>query len=86
MIPTLRKNQVVIMDNAAIHKNAEVKKLIESAGCHLLYLPPYSPHLNPIEKYWAVMKKHIKKIRHHYQDITMAIETTLLTKKKWFYS
>ena len=62
LIPSLSKNQVVIMDNAAIHRNSRVKELIEESGCILLYLPSYSPDLNPIENYWAVMKKQIRKI------------------------
>ena len=48
------------MDNAAIHKSPKVRELIEKAGCNLIYLPPYSPDLNPIEKYWANMKEWIK--------------------------
>jgi transposase len=45
------------MDNAAFHKGSEMKKAIESAGHTLLYLPPYSPDMNPIEKKWAQAKK-----------------------------
>ena len=86
LIPSLLKGQVVVMDNASIHKSEQVKEKIEAANCTLLYLPPYSPDLNPIENYWAVMKKHIRKIRHQCSDITEAIETTLKIEKKWFYS
>ncbi|MDQ6961348.1 MAG: transposase [Mariprofundaceae bacterium] len=57
LLPTLSKGQVVIMDNASIHKNIKVKEMLEDAGCILLYLPPCSPDFNPIENYWAVMKK-----------------------------
>ena len=86
LIPSLSKNQVVIMDNAAIHRNIRVKELIEESGCTLLYLPPYSPDLNPIENYWAVMKKQIRKIQHKHDDIGTAIDITLQNLKKWFYS
>jgi len=86
LVPSLSKGQVVVMDNASIHKNIRVKEIIEAANCYLLYLPPYSPDLNPIENYWAVMKKYIRKIRHKYDDIIAAIDATLRVKYKWFYS
>jgi len=60
LVPSLTKGQIVIMDNASIHKSQKVRNLIEAAGCRLIYLPPYSPDLNPIETFWANMKKWIK--------------------------
>jgi len=57
LIPELRPGQVLILDNASFHKSLETKRLIEESGCHLLFLPPYSPDLNPIEKCWANLKK-----------------------------
>ena len=56
LIPKLPANSVVIMDNASFHKGMLMKKAIEDAGHTLLYLPPYSPDLNPIEKKWAQAK------------------------------
>lgn len=79
-----RRHGVVIMDNCSIHKSPKVKKLIESAGCKLIYLPPYSPDLNPIENYWAVMKNNIKKIRENFDDIVQAIDQTLTNNKRSF--
>lgn len=61
LVPTLKTGQVVVMDNASLHKSLCVRHLIEEAGCRLMYLPPYSPDLNPIETFWANMKKWIKK-------------------------
>ena len=55
----LKPGQVVIMDNASFHKSQKTKNLIESVGCKLIFLPPYSPDLNPIEKFWANMKQSI---------------------------
>lgn len=60
LIKELEPGQVVIMDNAAFHKSPIIRELIESVGCELIYLPPYSPDLNPIEKFWANMKGWIK--------------------------
>ena len=56
LIPKLPINSVVIMDNASFHKGVVMQKAIEDAGHTLLYLPPYSPDLNPIEKKWAQAK------------------------------
>lgn len=60
LIKELEPGQTVIMDNASFHKSPKIKELIESVKCTLLYLPPYSPDLNPIEKFWANMKRWIK--------------------------
>lgn len=60
LIKELIPGQVVILDNAAFHKSQRTKELIESVGCRIIFLPPYSPDLNPIEKFWANMKKWIK--------------------------
>ena len=56
LIPKLPEGSVVVMDNATFHKGADMVKALESAGHTLLYLPPYSPDLNPIEHKWAQMK------------------------------
>jgi putative transposase len=72
------------MDNASIHKSLKIRKLIESAGCFLIYLPPYSPDFNPIENYWAVMKNHIKKIRNDFDNIVDAIDETLKNPYRYF--
>ena len=56
LIPKLPLQSIVIMDNASFHKGHLMKKAIEDAGHTLLYLPPYSPDLNPIEKKWAQAK------------------------------
>jgi transposase len=60
LIKELKSGQVVVMDNAAFHKSGKTKELIESVGCKLIFLPPYSPDLNPIEKFWVNMKRWIK--------------------------
>jgi len=60
LIKELKFGQVVIWDNATFHKSKKTKELIESVGCRVIFLPPYSPDLNPIEKFWANMKRWIK--------------------------
>ena len=61
LIPKLPNNSVLVMDNATFHKGAEMKKHIEKAGHILIYLPPYSPDLNPIEHKWAEKKAKRRK-------------------------
>src|SRR5215212_3004498 len=54
--PTLRRGRVVVMDSLSAHKGERVRELIEQRGCELLYLPSYSPDLNPIEEAFGKMK------------------------------
>jgi transposase len=61
LAPSLRPEQVVVMDNLSSHKGGRVKELIEERGCELLYLPPYSPDLNPIEEAFAKLKALLRK-------------------------
>lgn len=60
LIKELKYGQYVVMDNASFHKSQKTKDLIESVGCRVIFLPPYSPDLNPIEKFWANMKRWIR--------------------------
>jgi transposase len=61
LVPTLKPGDVVVMDNLASHKRSEVGALIANAGARLLYLPPYSPDLNPIENAFAKLKALLRK-------------------------
>lgn len=60
LCPALRPGNVVVMDNLSSHKVAGVRERIAAAGAELLYLPPYSPDLNPIEKAWAKLKQLLR--------------------------
>ena len=62
LAPTLRAGKVVVMDNLSAHKGQRVRKLIEDRGCELLYLPPYSPDLNPIEEAFSKIKQLLRAI------------------------
>lgn len=73
LIKEIEAGQVVIMDNASFHKSKKAKELIESVGCKLIFLPPYSPDLNPIEKFWANMKRWIKNNINNVDDLYNAL-------------
>jgi transposase len=78
LIKELKAGQVVVMDNINVHKTAKVKALIESVGCKILYLPTYSPDLNPIEHYWFKIKQQIRKIAGDFKDFFVAVEHGVL--------
>lgn len=61
LVPSLRRGQVVVMDNLSAHKGDRVRALVEKAGCVLLYLPPYSPDLSPIEEAFSKIKGLLRK-------------------------
>ncbi len=61
LAPSLRRGQIVVMDNLSVHKGERIKELIEERGCELLYLPPYSPDLNPIEEAFSKIKRILRK-------------------------
>jgi hypothetical protein len=61
LAPSLRPGQVVVMDNLSSHKGSWVRELIEGRGCELMYLPPYSPDLNPIEEAFAKLKALLRR-------------------------
>ena len=56
LVPRLERGQIAVMDNLSVHKSKRVECLIEDAGCTLLFLPPYSPDLNPIEEAFSKVK------------------------------
>ena len=79
LIPVLKPGQIIIMDNAAFHKSQKTKDLIENAGCRLLFLPPYSPDLNPIEKFWANLKGKIRLSILDFPSLSSAIDYAFST-------
>ena len=64
LLPHLNGNSVLIMDNMKSHHARAVRNLLDSSGVRYIYLPPYSPDLNPIEKLWSTVKSFLRNSRH----------------------
>ena len=79
LLPTLTPGDVVVMDNLSSHKRPRIKELIESAQATLLYLPPYSPDLNPIELAFSKLKQLMRTAGHRtmsdlWQDVQRMLD------------
>jgi len=68
LVPTLAAGDVVVMDNLSSHKGPRVRELVEAAGATLVYLPPYSPDLNPIEMAFSKLKQLMRSAAHRTVD------------------
>jgi transposase len=78
LLPKLWAGAIVIMDNLSVHRVEQVRQLIESVGAHLVYLPPYSPELNPIEMLWSKVKQFLRSwAARNYDDLDKAISNAL---------
>jgi len=64
---------VIILDNATFHKKSVIPDLAKTKNCRVIFLPPYSPDLNPIEKKWAWLKKRLRKILPNYDSFEHAL-------------
>jgi transposase len=61
LLPTIGAGKKIVLDNASFHRCKLVRKVVEAAGCELIYLPKYSPDLNPIEHQWHRIKQRVRK-------------------------
>jgi transposase len=92
LVPTLRQGDIVVMDNLSSHKSEPTLELIAKAGAHVLFLPAYSPDLNPIEKMWSKVKHLLRSAEaRNLEDLIKAIRDALasVTAKDaagWFTS
>jgi transposase len=78
LYPTLRPGDIVIMDNLAAHKDAQSLALISQAGAQALFLPAYSPDLNPIEMMWSKVKNLLRSLEARtLPDLVTAIRSAL---------
>lgn len=77
LAPALKPGMVVVIDNARFHKSKKVVELIEAVGCRIIFLPPYSPDLNPIEHWWTAIKMAIRKSAEGAKDFYESAVNTL---------
>lgn len=81
LCPNLKPGDYVIMDNALFHKGEDILEIAQRHDINIIYLPAYSPDLNPIEKFWANFKRNLRKIVKKYKSfqdaITFALRETL---------
>ncbi len=66
--PTLRRGDIVVMDNLSAHKVSGIEAMIAAAGAELIYLPPYSPDWSPIESCWSKIKTHLRGMKARTRD------------------
>ena len=90
LVPSLQAGQVVVMDNLSAHKGSKVRELIESRGCELIYLPPYSPDFNPIEEASAKLKALVRKAEARSRNVLieamgLALEALEVSDARGFF-
>jgi transposase len=90
LAPALTPGQVIVMDNLSSHKGSRIRELIEGRGCELLYLPPYSPDLNPIEQAFAKLKALLRKAGARTREALIeamgrALETVTASDARGFF-
>lgn len=90
LAPTLRRGDLVLLDNLAAHKSDHARATLDARGVQLIFLPPYSPDLNPIEKCWAKVKQALRATKARtWDDLVDALRDALLSVSRsdvvaWF--
>ena len=92
LVPTLRRGDIVVLDNLSSHKDKPAIALIEQAGAEVRFLPPYSPDFNPIEKMWSKVKALLRSAKARTEETLLAAigealtEVTAQNAEGWFAS
>lgn len=73
LLPCLPKNSVIVMDNAAFHRKSRLIPVTQKEGHTLIFLSPYSPELNPIENFWAWLKRRLRNILSDFSSFDLAL-------------
>ena len=90
LAPRLSARDIVVMDNLSVHKVREVRRIISARGARLMYLPPYSPDLSPIEQCWSKVKTYLRsRAARSYEALDEAItealsKITVENAQAWF--
>ncbi len=82
LLPELKPNQTLIMDNLSSHKSAKVKKILKKKEVDIIFLPPYSPEMNPIEMTWSKLKTYLRKRKAKTEDLLFKAVRAGLNKIK----
>ena len=69
LVPRLKPGDCVVMDNLSAHRDAASLQFIKDTGATVLFLPPYSPEFNPIEKLWSKLKEHVRRLPTDSRDL-----------------
>ena len=72
--PQLEEGDIIIIDNASFHKGETIEEIVTEAACELWYLPTYSPDLNKIENWWAVLKTWMKQKKKEFEKIRDCVD------------
>ena len=74
LLPLIGPGKTIVLDNASFHKNKKTIELVEAAGCTVIFLPPYSPDLNPIEKFWSWIKREVRSNMHNFDSLDEVLD------------
>ena len=78
LLPCLKKDTVIVMDNASFHRKNRLFQIADKFKFQLIFLPPYSPELNPIEKFWSRLKRSISSNLHLFTSLNLPISHAFL--------
>ena len=77
LLPVMKPGQVLILDNASFHNPKQIRNLLKTINCRVLFLPPYSPDLNPIEHLWAQLNSILRKCHSQDADLYSSIDNAI---------
>ncbi len=81
LLPALPKGTVIVMDNASFHRKGKLYRIAQKYHCFLIFLSPYSPELNPIEHFWAWLKRRLPDILPHLPSFDLALFAAFYFRK-----